>query len=177
MSEIVDKLKKAGYVTSTDPSDAIEEALDIQGGGGDSVLNPVFGVIEPDFYYRADSEHYDGDFGGYDNVGPDTIIESKDIKFHVPAGEGEWVDDKYYGLFKREKLEERIYNETSEEVKGHRWGMLDFADGSLFIEYIISNSYDKSQTGPYIVGNSNDYRFVTYDIDDDEYLMIDDNSY
>lgn len=37
--DILNKLKVAGYVTSTDPSEHIEEALDIQGGGS-SELKP-----------------------------------------------------------------------------------------------------------------------------------------
>lgn len=66
MGEIVDKLKIAGYVTSTDPSDSIEQALDIHSGG--------FGGLN---CFKA-------------SIDLASLIDN--IKLTKP-GEREWVDD------------------------------------------------------------------------------------
>ena len=65
MGEILDKLKIAGYVTSTDPSDAIEQALDIHEGGGggsfitttpeDASVNLIWSVAKPGYIPQSGS--------------------------------------------------------------------------------------------------------------------------
>lgn len=62
MSSVLDKLKIAGYVTSTDPSDAIEEALDIQDGGSsdfpEAILESTDGMLSAIDY---DAEEFNGE--------------------------------------------------------------------------------------------------------------------
>ena len=95
MSDVVDKLKIAGYVTSTDPSDAIEQALDIHSGGsGSGAMDSMLTLS------LADAIFWTSD---YPKNGEDDLIAIKAGTFDWEAaytedpetGEKAGIEDKY----------------------------------------------------------------------------------
>lgn len=81
MSDVVDKLKIAGYVTSTDPSDAIEQALDIHSGGGSGAMDSMLTLSLANAIFEVD----------YPKNGENDLIAIKEGTFDWETG----IESKY----------------------------------------------------------------------------------
>ena len=76
--DILNKLKIAGYVTSTDPSDAIEDELDIHGGSAefpDCIPASSNGVIMGLDYVTTDDSNYSIESGSWAFKHNDEIVK------------------------------------------------------------------------------------------------------